>query len=58
MTFYLRDKQGQKRDVLLKSIDVPAGTAVVETSDGEESFEETWRLADIIEEWDFRYDIY
>jgi hypothetical protein len=58
MTFYLRHKQGQKRDVLLKSIDIPAGTAVVETTDGEAMFEETWRLADIIEEYEFRYDIW
>lgn len=54
MTYYIRNKKTGK-DILVKDIDVPNGVVTIENDDGDH---ERMRLADVIEEYEFRYDIY
>jgi hypothetical protein len=54
VTYYIRNKKSGK-DILLKLIDVPSGIVTVENDDGDH---ERIRLVDVIEEYEFRYDIW
>ncbi|MCM3492873.1 hypothetical protein M4D52_05385 [Paenibacillus lactis] len=51
MTFYIRNKETQE-DYVVQEIDITAGTVTLRDE------EEPLRLADVIEEYEFKYDIW